>query len=125
MAPTIQWLQPIATDSGVLVWATAESGTGMTIGGILDGQTGNWTLIHAPAPIVLGDGPVTPFWALSKLWVWSGNSIGAGATWNPVDDTWSAMPSGGPVVAGMPAEWTGTEAIFWNPANSRGWIFHP
>jgi len=122
-----QAMTPLSTSIGIVFWGAYDNALSATVGGILDEATGQWTIIKAPAPAVLNNGIHSAFWAKDKLWVWTGGTLGPGATWDPATKTWSSMPLGGPSDGSMPARPTGTDVIFWGGPNagSRGWVFHP
>jgi hypothetical protein len=122
-----QGMTPLSTPIGIVLWGAFDKAMSTNIGGILNEATGAWTLITAPAPVVLESGIQSVFWAEDKLWVWTGGTLGPGAKWDPATKAWSSMPLGGPSEASMPARSTGAEVIFWGgpSAGARGWVFHP
>ena len=71
---------------------------------------------------------VPAVWTGSKMIVWGGQQSGAflgdGAAYNPVTDTWTALPStGAPVArANHVAVWTGTEMLIYGGEDNTGSI---
>ena len=96
---------------------------------------GGWAPIGAPAPTVLEKrrSDAASWFGAGRLWIWSGASmsappatqtLGGGAWYDPVMETWGSMAETGEPAprAGARAVWTGSEAVIWGgyPAGS-GW----
>ena len=113
-------------DTGMIVWG-GDDGNSITknTGGRYVPGTDSWsviTTVGAPAP----RSSHTAVWTGSEMIVWGGFSgafdfltIGDGASYDPVADTWSALSSVNQPSprTGHTAVWTGTEMIVWGGAS--------
>src|SRR5436190_1389364 len=121
---------PVWTGTEMLVWGgwALDENTARGDGGAYNPSTDSWralSSVNAPTARL----EPTVIWTGHEMIIFGGTeptgggaagwiSLNSGARYDPVTDTWTALPTdGAPSITGHTAVWTGTDMIVWGGRN--------